>query len=231
MLNIKEEFIKENMMGPNSMIIIDELLKNQNLKTGIKVLDLGCGKGLTSIYLAKKHKVQVYAVDLWISATENYNRFKELGVDDLIIPIHADALNLPFAENYFDAVVSVDSYHYFGNNDTYFEKYLKQFLKKDGLVAIAFPGMKFEVHKNILKEMKELWEEENLDCWHSIDWWKEKIGKHLKNPIFDEMKCFDDAWKCWLSCENLYALEDKKMIETDNGRYMNLISIIGKVSK
>lgn len=231
MLNIKDEFIKENMMGPNSIIIADELLKKQEIKKGMKVLDLGCGKGLTSIYLAKKYNVQVYAVDLWISATENYNRFKDLGLDDLIIPIHADALNLPFAENYFDAVVSVDSYHYFGNNDIYFEKYLKPLLKKDGLVAIAFPGMKFEVHKNIPEEMKELWEEEALECWHSIEWWKEKIGKYLKNPIFNEMKCFDEAWKCWLNCENPYALEDKKMIEIDNGRYMNLISVIGKVSK
>ena len=27
---------------------------------------------------------------------------------------------MPFAEEFFDAVVSVDAYHYVGNNDTFF---------------------------------------------------------------------------------------------------------------
>jgi hypothetical protein len=46
-----------------------------------------------------------------------------------------------------------------------------------------------------------------------------------------EMACFDDAWSDWLSTDNKYAVEDREMIETDNGRYMNLISITGKNRK
>lgn len=102
------------MMGPNALKILEELTVGLDLHPGMKVLDLGCGKGLTSIFLAKEFGVQVYATDLWITATENYERFKSLGLDELITPIHADATELPYAENYFDAVISVDSYHYFG---------------------------------------------------------------------------------------------------------------------
>ena len=118
--NYNKDFVNKNMMGPNSMLILEELTKDIPLKKGMKVLDLGCGTGLTSIFLAKEFGVEVYAVDLWISATENYRRFKYMNLDNLIIPINTDANNLPFAEDYFDVIISVDSYHYFGNNDTYF---------------------------------------------------------------------------------------------------------------
>ena len=190
-----EDFLRKNMMGPNSMLILEELLEEVKLKKGMKILDLGCGMGLTSIFLAKEYDVTVYAVDLWISATDNYNRFKEMGVEEYTIPIHADAHELPFADEYFDAVVSVDSYHYFGNNDEYFEKYLRRLLKKDGFVAFAFPGMQYEVHDNIPEEMKDLWEPGALEMWHTMSWWKDKLEKSLDNMEIREMNCFDKAWE------------------------------------
>lgn len=223
------DFLNENMMGPNAWLIAEELTTNLPLKKGMRVLDLGCGRGLTSIFLSKRFGVEVFAVDLWTSATENFSRFKQAGVSELIVPMQFDALQLPFAEGFFDAVVSVDSYHYFGNNDTYFENVLKPILKKDAIVAIAFPGMRYEVHNNILEEMKPLWEEEALEMWHSIDWWKPKFELHLKNFEISEMGCFDKAWQDWLSCDNPYAIEDRVMIATDNGRYMNLIKLTGRI--
>lgn len=225
-----KDFLYDNMMGPNSMLILEELLENVSLEKGMRILDLGCGNGLTSIFLAKEYNVQVYAVDLWVSATENLKRFQEMKVDDLVIPIHADAHELPFADEYFDAVISVDAYHYFGNNDEYFDKYLKRLLKRGGIVAIAFPGMKYEVQNNIPKEMKGLWDSEALQMWHSISWWKPKLEKALKSTVIKEMDCFDRAWIEWLSTNNPYAIEDREMIEKDNGQYMNLISVVGKVN-
>lgn len=85
-----KQFLLDNMMGPNALKILEELTVGLDLHPGMKVLDLGCGKGLTSIFLAKEFGVQVYATDLWITATENYERFKSLGLDELI-PYHADA--------------------------------------------------------------------------------------------------------------------------------------------
>ena len=59
-----ENFLKQNMMGPNSIAILEELWKDVELKKGMKILDLGCGNGLTSIFLAKEYQATVYAVDL-----------------------------------------------------------------------------------------------------------------------------------------------------------------------
>ena len=226
-----KDFLKENMMGPNSMMILEELLNEVPLKAGMRVLDLGCGNGLTSVFLAKEYGVQVFALDLWISATDNYRRFLKNGVDDLIIPIHADAQDMPFAEEFFDAVVSVDAYHYVGNNDTFFPEKVRPLLKKDGIAAIAVPGMKYEVHENIPEEMKPYWEEEALAMWHSIEWWRPKFEKGLDNLRIWEMSCFSQAWKDWLGTDNPYAAEDRKMLRADGGRYMNLIGIVGTRAK
>lgn len=93
----KELFTDQFLMGPNSVRLLDEMLEKSQIPEGQRILDLGCGKGLTSLFLAKETKAQVYATDLWINATENNERFKEWGIDDCVIPIHADANDLPYA--------------------------------------------------------------------------------------------------------------------------------------
>ncbi|MFI3257923.1 MAG: methyltransferase domain-containing protein, partial [Spirochaetales bacterium] len=200
------------------------------LKKGMRVLDLGCGKGLTSIFLAKKFGVTVFAYDLWTNATENFNRFQATGTEDLIIPIQSDALTLPFAEKYFDAVISVDSYHYFAHNDTYFSHVLKPVLKENAPVAIAIPGMKFEVYDNVPNEMKAFWDDEVLHTIRPAQWWKPKFASHLSDFSIDEMQCFQQAWDDWLCTENPYAIADREMMATDGGKYMNLLAVKGYVN-
>ena len=79
-------FLRETMMGPNAMRITEELASSLPLRPGMRVLDLGCGKGISSILLTQKFDVTVFAADLWISPTENALRFAALGLDDRIFP-------------------------------------------------------------------------------------------------------------------------------------------------
>lgn len=225
-----KKFIKEGMMGPNSMKILEELMKGTTLTSDMRVLDLGCGRGLTSIFLAKEFGVQVFATDLWITATDNYNGFKEMGLENRIIPIHADATQLPFADEYFDAIISVDAYHYFGNNNQYFDTYLAPLIKKGGTIAIAIPGMKNEIIGQIPEEMKPYWSEEALATWHSCNWWKQifEQAENIDIGSIREMIGFEEPWNDWLACENEFSIGDRAMLKEDSGKYMNFISIIGK---
>jgi len=60
-------------MGPNSLWLTEWLCEAIDLKPNMRVLDLGCGKAISSVFLAKEFGVQVWAYDLWIKATDNWN--------------------------------------------------------------------------------------------------------------------------------------------------------------
>lgn len=225
-----KEFMKENMMGPNAVMLLEELAKDITLKPGMRVLDLGCGKGLTSMWLANQFDIQIFALDLWISATENYQRFLDKGLDDRIIPIHADALQMPFAEDYFDAVISVDSYQYYGTEELYMDNHLAPLVKKAGIIAIVVPGVKRELQEPIPQEMALSWTKEDISTFHSCEWWKTLLRKSSKTDMVSikEMQCFDESWNDWLECDNEYAVSDRPAMNAGAGKYMNFISMICK---
>ena len=106
----------------------------------MRVLDLGCGRAMSSIFLRREFGVQVWATDLWFSASENLQRIRDAGVEDGVFPIHADARSLPFAAEFFDAIVSIDSFIYYGTDDLYLN-YLARFVKPGGPVGIAGAGL------------------------------------------------------------------------------------------
>lgn len=43
----------------------------------MKTLELGAGNCLSSIYLAKKYNVEVFATDLYVNPNSNWERIKE----------------------------------------------------------------------------------------------------------------------------------------------------------
>ena len=61
----------------------------------------------------------MWATDLWFSASENLRRIRDAGVEDGVFPIHSEARALPFVAEFFDAVISLDAFSYFGTDDLY----------------------------------------------------------------------------------------------------------------
>src|SRR5262247_1989557 len=90
--------------GANSLWLTEWLAEALELRPGMRVLDLGCGRALSSIFLRCEFGVQVWATDLWFSAAENFQRVRDAEVEDGVFPIHADARSLPFAEGFFDVI-------------------------------------------------------------------------------------------------------------------------------
>ena len=148
-------------------------MKDNKIKAGSIVMDLGSGQGITSVFLAKEYGFKVYATDLWSDAEENRKFFAEMGLtDDQIIQVKADATDLKYEKEFFDAVVSTDSYNYFGRDEKYLDEKLLPFVKKGGYIYIVVPGMKKDCHNNIPKELLLSWTPEQLDYIHDIEYWK-----------------------------------------------------------
>ncbi|ABX43507.1 SAM-dependent methyltransferase [Lachnoclostridium phytofermentans] len=191
------EWVSENEMGPNAMWLAEFLSEKMQFSKGMKVLDLGCGKGLSSVFLAKEFGVNVYATDLWIHTTDNFLRIKEMEVEDLVTPIHADAMKLPFARGFFDAIVSLDAYHYFGTNEMYLEEILS-YLKPNGQIGIVVPSVLKEFHDEIPESIKPYWEP-YLYTHHTPEWWR-KLWEHsdqLKVEVADTMPNGYENWLLW----------------------------------
>jgi len=145
-------------------------------------MDLGSGQGITSVFLAKEYGFKVYATDLWSDAEENRKFFTEMGLtEDQIIPVKADATDLKYEKEFFDAVVSTDSYNYFGRDEKYLDEKLLPFVKKGGYIYIVVPGMKKDCNNNIPKELLLSWTPEQLDYLHDIEYWKNNIPVIVKD--------------------------------------------------
>src|SRR4051794_30254837 len=127
----------------NPLWMAEWLAEALDLRPGMRVLDLGCGRAMSSIFLHREFGVQVWAVDLWFGASENLRRVRDAVAECGVFPIHADARDLPFASEFFDAIVSIDSFFYYGTDDLYLAN-LARFVKPGGPIGIAGAGLLHE---------------------------------------------------------------------------------------
>ena len=214
--------------GANSLWLTEWLAPALDLRPGMRVLDLGCGKASSSIFLRREFGVQVWATDLWISAAENIQRIRDAGVDDGVFPLHADARSLPFAPGFFDAIVCVDSFYYFGTDDLYLN-YLSQFVKPEGRIGIAGAGLVREIDGELPEHLRAWWTQ---DLWalHSAAW----LRRHWeKTGILDVelAETMPDGWKRWLDWHAVIAPDNAaeiKAITEDMGRFVGYIRAVGR---
>ena len=218
-------WITANWMGPHPLWLLEELCENLNLQPGMKVLDMGCGNGLTSVFLAKEYGVTVFANDLWISATENLRRFEEAGVADCVFPIHAEAHALPYAEGFFDAAVSVDSYNYYGTDETYFPCVFAKLVKAGGQFGIVCPGFTKEFENGCPETLKKFWHEDMFTL-HSGAWWRhlwEKTGL-VKITACYNMDDSKAAWYPWAEwAKEHLSFDDDEFLNADTENDIALI--------
>jgi len=158
-------------MGPHPLWPLEDLLPELRLRPGQRVLDLGCGKGATSVFLAREAEVDVLAVDLWTPAAELQRVVAAAGVADRVTVQPADARELPFADDTFDAIVSIDAFEYFGT-DVRFLPALLRVLRPGGRIGISTPALRADPYQAPPPQpVTDLvgWE---VAAWHAPEWWR-----------------------------------------------------------
>src|SRR4030095_10039588 len=171
------EWIRRNSLGENVLYNLESLSEVMEFRQGMKVLDLGLGKAVSAIFLAKEFGVQGWAIDQFIAPGEQYEINKEMKCDDSVFPRKINAKELPFASNFFDAIIAVDSYMYFGTDER-FTPYISQFLKPGGYIGIV--DICFSKEINYLAELPEFMRADYRDKWyfvHPLEWWVKMWNK------------------------------------------------------
>jgi SAM-dependent methyltransferase len=196
--------------GANSLWLTEWLTEAMHLQPGMRVLDLGCGRGASSVFLHREFGVQVWATDLWFSPDERAQRIRDARADDAVFPIHADANALPFAAGFFDAVISVDSFPYYGTDDLYLN-YLARFVRTGGLIGIAGAGLVQEIDGSPPEHLAAWWEPSTA-CLHSAGWWR----RHWQRSGIAQVTLADllpDGWKHWLAWQRAVAPDNQLEID------------------
>jgi cyclopropane fatty-acyl-phospholipid synthase-like methyltransferase len=232
------QWLMANVMGPHVLWLAEWLSQRLELNPGMRILDLGCGKAISSIFLAKEFGVTVWAADLWIKPKENFERIEQAGLSAAVFPVFAEAHTLPFPERSFDAIVSLDAYHYFGTDDLYLG-YISSFLKPGGRLGIVVPGTREELSEVPPPHLRKHWVWE-FCSFHSASWWR----RHWEKTGLVEIEAADalsDGWKLWLEwnevCEQFGRPElarlvhrESEMLRVDDGRTLGFTRLVAKLT-
>lgn len=227
------EWVFENEMGPSALWLTEALSQKMNLKEGMQVLDMGCGRAMSSIFLAKEFGLQVWATDLWIDATDNLKRIREAGVEDRVFPIHAEAHALPYAHEFFDAVVSMDAYHYFGTNDLYLG-HLAKFAKPTAQIGIVVPGLTRPLPEALPSHLEPMWDPTECFSFHTVDWWR-RHWEQTRLVDIEVAEAIPDGWRLWLQWEEMRDAagatkrgSDAQVLSDDAGEYIGFVLLVAR---
>ena len=219
-------------MGPNVLWLTEALCEHMTLEPGMRVLDMGCGRGLSSVFLAKEFGVKVWANDLWINPNDIWKVACDAGFGDSICPIRAEARQLPYAAGFFDAIVSMDSYAYYGTEDLY-TSYITRFVKPGGQIGIVTAGLAQDFGESIPEHLmrpqengRVFWDPVECTCFHTTEWWRRHFER--SNVVDVELAMdLEEACQLWAQFERARNgggftgfPSDLETLERDNGRYL-----------
>jgi SAM-dependent methyltransferase len=215
--------------GANVLWLTEWLTQGLDLRPGMRVLDLGCGRAVSSIFLCREFGVQVWATDLWISASENIQRIRDADAGAGVFPIHADARSLPFAADFFDAIVSMDSLYYYGTDDLYLG-YLARFVKPGGPIAMSGAGLVQEFEGKVPGHLRDWWDQDQPWCLHSAAWWQ-RHWQRTEIVDIDLADTMPEGWERWLDWQRAAAPDNKveiQALEADGGSCLGYVRLVAR---
>ncbi|MGB8859560.1 MAG: methyltransferase domain-containing protein [Ilumatobacteraceae bacterium] len=177
------------------MWLTEALIADIALEPDAHVVDLGCGKTMSSIFLARELGVRVTAVDPWISASDNELRIAAAGLTGAVEAVYADARAFEPPSISADALVSVDAFHYFAQEAGAIDTLIGP-VKKGGRIAIVVPGLRVDGWP---AHLADHWQE-SFWTFKSVEWW-ERLFDDAAGLRLDGVAALDwglnDDWIAW----------------------------------
>lgn len=170
-------------MAPGGLLLAQRLADALHLRPGDRVLDLGCGRGQSSVFLATNFGADVISLDLWIPAVERQAAAARSGVADHVTALQGDiARGVPVRGGSLDAIVCLQAFHCFGTA-RWLMRYLASLLKTGGRLAIAQGCFRSEV--DVLPPLFRATDGWNVQYgnYHSPRWWQRHFEEHGKLAV------------------------------------------------
>ena len=175
---------------------IDEMMKFGGIAkptddSSMKVLDVGCGFGGTSRYLAKNLGPQSHVTGITLSPNQvarGTELAQEQGVADRTKFMVMDALNMEFEDNSFDVVWACESGEHMPDKKRYIEEMMRV-LKPGGTFVMACWSQRDETDempfdKRDKRDLQYLYEEWSHPYFISVSKFKELIeGTGVMNAV------------------------------------------------
>ncbi|UCE37266.1 MAG: class I SAM-dependent methyltransferase [Thermoplasmata archaeon] len=194
---------------PESKKIISTLPK------GSTVLDLGCGNGRNSIYLAKEG-MEVVGLDFSRALLKIvFNKVEWKEVSKKVRLIEGDCAQLPFKNDYFDAVLYIATLHHLPTPNERANSLLevKRCLKSGGRALVSAWAQEQEKFKEELEISREN-KEQGAEYGDIFLPWKMKEGREYQRyyHLFSKKEFEDlieksglEAIRIFFSADNHYA--------------------------
>lgn len=160
---------------------VQKILDKSNLIPDEKVLDIGCGSGIISNECARKGAI-VYGFDLSSGAVK-YAKAKEIKGTMFVI---ADAQNIPFKSDYFDAVVCSEVIEHLPEPEKMIAE-ITRVLKNQGRLFLFTPNS-----RSLWPIIEFFWDRfgrgRNYGEMHLVIFNKKELGRILKNYSIDHFE-------------------------------------------
>ncbi|MCL2518698.1 MAG: hypothetical protein FWF15_09065, partial [Oscillospiraceae bacterium] len=140
------------------------------------------------------------------------------------------ARKLPFAKEFFDAILCVDSYIYYGVDESYLEN-ITQFLKPGGKIGMVVPGYMKDVSDGMPDYLVKFLGDE-LWTWQNLSWWK-NLWEQNDSISINVADTLQDGCALWLRWEEALNSVGKnrhpdeiEIFKQDKGDYMGFIRLV-----
>ena len=181
-----------------------ELVELCQIKEGKYILDVGCGVGATSCYIAKMHNCKVVGIDITRKMLDwAKGKAKEKVVKGRVEFVVADVQNLPFKDNTFDVVIG-ESVITFVKDKQRAVRECVRVTKSGGFTGLNEETWVKPPPQNFVEYASKMWDIEteilNQDRWEKM--LKESRLKDLRIKI----RAFSASWNEYISELSRYGI-------------------------